>query len=253
MGKLSVKEIDISWNNITYIYPETFLFTPKLTRLSLANNRFLEIQNGLMFTGNSLKILDISYCNISRLDETTIKYGVSNVQELYLQHNKIEYISCDSFKSLNNLKILNICYNKLQSIGMEMLVPVGTLIEIRLENNPVLCDCQLGDIYFWCLTHEIKLENMTCVKSEGNYRIEWSLHLDIIKCNYKYQQQIIHAKGESCGDEGTYSEDSEGLSPETICIMVLIIIVIIIIVCACLLNSCCRAIGRGRVYIECLQ
>jgi Leucine-rich repeat (LRR) protein len=256
LGKLSVKEIDISWNNITYIYPETFLFTPNLTILSLANNRLLELQNGLMFSGNSLKILDISYCNISRIDETTIKYGVSNLEELYLQHNKIEYISNDSFKSLNNLKILNIGYNKLQSIGMEMFAPLSTLIEIRLENNPVLCDCQLGDIYFWCLTYEIKLENMTCVNSEGNYRIELSMHLGIIKCKYKYQKQTIHAKGESSGKEGTDSEDSDGLSPVTIFIIVLIIIVIIIIVCACFLgssHSCCAAIGCGLICIECLQ
>lgn len=224
MRKLRVKEIDISWNNIIYIYPETFLCTPNLTSLSLANNRRLELQNGLMFSGNSLKILDISYCNISRIDETTIKYGVNSLQELYLQHNKIEYISCDSFNSLNNLKILNIGYNNLHSIEMEMFVPLGTLIELRLENNPVLCDCHLGDIYFWCLTHEIKLQNMTCVNSERNYRIDWSTHLDIIKCNFKYEKQIIYVKGDRSGDERTNSEESDGLLPVTILVIVVVVI-----------------------------
>jgi len=255
MEKLFVKEIDISWNNIKYIYPETFLCTPNLTSLSLANNRLLELQNGLMFSGNSLKILDISYCNISRIDETTIKYGVSSLQELYLQHNKIEYISFDFFNSLNNLKILNIGYNNLQSIEMKMFVPLRTLIELRLENNPVLCDCQLGDIYFWCLTHEIKLENMTCLNSERNYRINWSAHLDIIKCNFKYEKQIMNAKGDRSGDEETNSEDSDGLSPVTILLIVVVVIFIIIIVCACLLNkshNCCGAIGCGIICIECL-
>jgi Leucine-rich repeat (LRR) protein len=254
MGKLRVREINISWNNITYIYPETFLFTPKLTSLSLANNRLLELQNGLMFDGNSLKILDISYCNISRIDETTIKYGLSSLQELYLQHNKIEFISSDSFNSLNSLKILNIGYNNLHSIQMEVFVPLRTLTELRLENNPVLCDCQLGDIYFWCLTHEIKLENMTCVNSERNYMIDWSRHLDVIKCNFKYEKQIMHAKGEGSGDEKTDSEDSDGLSPVVILVIAVIVIFIIIFVCACLLNNshnCFGAIGCGLICIEC--
>jgi len=252
MGKLRVKEIDISWNNIIYIYPETFLCTPNLTSLSLANNRLLELQNGLMFNGNSLKILDISHCSISRIDETTIKYGVNNLQELYLQHNKIEYVSCDSFNSLHNLKTLNIGYNNLHSIEMKMFVPLRTLIELRLENNPILCDCQLGDIYFWCLTHEIKLENMTCVNSETNYRIDWTTHLDIIKCNFKYEKQIMHDKGDRSGDEET---NSDGLSPVTILVIVVAVIFVIIIVCACLLNNshnCCGAIGCGLICIECL-
>jgi Leucine-rich repeat (LRR) protein len=255
MGKLRVKEINISWNNITYIYPETFLFTPNLTSLTLANNRLLELQNGLMFSGNSLKILDISYCNISRIDETTIKYGVSSLQELYLQHNMIEYISSDSFNSLNNLKILNIGYNNLHSIQMEVLVSLRTLIELRLENNPVLCDCQSGDIYFWCLTHKIKLENMTCINSERNYRIDWSTHIDIIKCNFKFEKQIMHAKGDGSGDEETNSEDSDGLSPVIIFVIVVIVIFIIIFVCACLLNNShnfCVAIGFGLISTECL-
>lgn len=255
MGKLRVKEIDISLNNIIYIYPETFLFTPNLTSLSLANNRLLELHNGLMFSGNSLKILDISYCNISRIEETTIKYGVSRLQELYLQHNKLEYISCDSFNSLNNLKILNIAYNNLHSIEVEMFVPLRTLIELRLENNPVLCDCQLGDIYFWCLTHEIKLENMTCVNYERNYRLDWSTHVGMIKCNFKYENQSMHAKGDRSGDEKTNSEDSDGLSVVTILVIVAIVIVFIVTVCACLLNNshnCCGAIGCGIICVECL-
>jgi hypothetical protein len=176
-----------------------------------------------MFSGNSLKILDISYCNISRIDETTIKYGVSSLQELYLQHNKIEHISSEFFNSLNNLKILNIGYNNLHSIEVKKFVLLRSLIELRHGNNPVLCDCQLGAIYFWCLKHEIKLENMTCLNSETNYGINWSAHLDIMKCNFKYEKQIMNAKRDRSGDEETNSEDSDGLSPVTILLIVVVV------------------------------
>lgn len=256
MGKLHVKEIDISWNNITYIYPETFLFTPNLASLSLANNRRLALQNGLMFSGNSLKILDVSYCNISKIDETTIKHGVSSLKEMHLQHNKIAYISSDSFNSLNNLEILNIGYNNLHSLEIEMFVPLRALIELRLENNPILCNCHLGDIYFWCLTHEIKFEIMTCLNSEKNHKIDWQNYSDVIKCNYKYEDQIMHAEGDRNGDKETDSKDSDGLSPFMIALIAVAVVVIIIIVCACLLNKshdCFGAIGCGLICIECLH
>jgi hypothetical protein len=255
VGKLRVKEMDISSNNIVYIYPETFLFTPNLARLSLANNRRLELQNGLMFSGNSLKILDVSHCNISRIDETTIKYGVSGLQELYLQHNKIAYISRDSFNSLKNLKILNIGCNNLLYVEIEMFVPLRALTELRLENNPALCNCQFGDIYIWCLTHEIKLENVTCVNCERNHKIDWLMHSDVPRCDYIYQKQIMQAKGDRNGDEKTDSKDSDGLSPVVIAFIAIAVVVIVIIVCTCLLNKshdCFGAIGCGLILIECL-
>lgn len=254
--KSRLKEIDISWNNITYIYPETFLFTPNLVCLSLANNRLLALQNGLMFTGNSLKILDVAYCSISRIDETTIKHGVSGLQELYLQHNKISYISRDSFNSLTNLKILDLGFNNLHSIEIEMFFSLVALMDLRLANNPVLCSCRLGDVYFWCLTHKTKLENMTCVNTERNHEIHLLTRADVKMCNYKAEKQISYVTGDRNGGEGSDQKDSDGLSPVTIAIIAALIVVIVIIACACLLNKshdCCGAIGCGLICIECLH
>jgi hypothetical protein len=209
-----------------------------------------------MFSGNSLKILDISYCNISRIQETTIKYGVSNLQELYLQYNVITYISHESFNSLTNLKILNIAYNKLHSVHMNMFVSLKGLADLRLGNNPTPCNCHLKDIYFWCLKHKIKLENITCEKSEENHKIDWSTFSDIMKCNYSYETQYIRAIEARDGNEGPDSKDSDELSPVAIAAIAVLVVVIIIIICACLLNKshdCLGAIGCALICNECLH
>jgi hypothetical protein len=247
------RQIDISWNNIGFIYPETFLFTQKLESLCLSHNKLLELQNGLIFSGNSLKILDISYCNISRLEETTIQYGVSNLQELYLQYNAITYISHDSFKSLTNLKILNIAYNKLNSLHMDMFVHLKGLTDLMLGNNPSQCNCHVRDIYFYCLKHKIKLGNMTCQKFGTIRNINWSELSDLTKCSYGY---IGATEVRDRGEEESDSQDSDGLSPVAIAVIALLAVVLVIIICACLLNrshDCLGAVGCALICTECLD
>lgn len=251
-----VKQIDISWNNISFIYPETFLFTKKLESLCLSHNEHLALENGLMFSGNSLKILDISYCNISRIEGTTIKYGVTNVQELYLQYNAIKYISHDSFNSLKNLKILNIAYNKLLSVRTDMFVHLKGLTDLMLGNNPSPCNCHLIDIYFWCLEHKIKLENMTCEKFGKNSKIDWSEFSAIMNCSSNYEAQHIGTTGVGDHSKEIDSQDSDGLSAVAIALIALLVVVMVIVICACLLDrshDCLGAIGCALIFTECLK
>lgn len=256
MGKDRVREINISWNNIKFIYPETFLFTPKLSRLSLANNRFLSLKNGLMFSGNSLKVLDLSYCNISRIEQTTIKYGVTNLKELYLQHNKITYFSRDSLNSLTNLKIMNIGYNNLHSVDIDMFVSLKSLMELNLENNPIPCHCSLKEIYISFLAQKIKFENMTCeVNSENDHKTDWLIFFESTNCNYRNEMKTVSATKDRDHNDESDAEDSDELSAATIAIIALLVVVAVIVVCACLLSKnqdCLGAIGCALICIECL-
>jgi Leucine-rich repeat (LRR) protein len=251
-----LKQIDISWNNIRFVYPETFLFTQKLERLCLSHNKLLTLESSLMFSGNSLKILDISYCNISSIDKTTIKYGVSNLQELYLQYNAITYISHDSFISLTNVKVLNIAYNKLHSVHMDIFVHLKGLTDLMLGNNPSPCNCHLRDIYFWCFKHRIKLENMTCEKFGKTRKIDWSEFSDIMKCSYNYEAQNTGVTEVRDRNKESDSQDSGGLSAVAIVVIALVVVVMVIIICACLLSrshDCLGAIGCALICTECLD
>jgi hypothetical protein len=252
-----VREIDISWNNISFVYPETFLFTQKLEGLSLSHNKLLSLQNSLMFSGNSLRILDISYCNISRIQETTLKYGVSNLQELYLQYNAITYISHNSFSSLTNLKILNIAYNKLYCFPrMDIFVPIKGLTELMLGNNPFSCHCHLNNSYIWFRSNKRKLENMTCEMSEKNCQIVWTTFSDIVKCSSDYETQNVRALEVRDRDGGSDSADPGGLPVAATVAIVLAAVVMVIIVCACMLSKthdCLGAIGCALICNECLH
>jgi hypothetical protein len=253
----NVREIDISWNNISFVYPETFLFAQKLEGLSLSHNKLLSLQNNLMFSGHSLRILDISYCNISRIEETTFKYGVSSLQELYLQYNAITYISHNSFSSLTSLKILNIAYNKLYCFPrMEMFVPIKGLTELILGNNPFPCNCHLNNSYTWFLSNKRKLENMSSEISEKNCQIVWAKFSDIVKCSSNYETQTIRALEDRECDGGCDVEDSGGLPVAVTIAIVLAAVVMVIIVCACMLSKshdCLGAIGCVLICNECLH
>jgi hypothetical protein len=231
------------------------LLTHKLEYLSLSHNKFLSLRNGLMFSGNSLRILDISYCNISRIEDTTFRYGVANLKELYLQHNAIRYISYDSFSSLKNLTILNIACNKLYSFHTDMFVPLKGLTTLIIGNNFSACNCYLRVNYSSCLRPNVRLEHASCTKDDENCKTDCSQISDITKCTSSYEMQIFPELGVRDHSEGSDSEDSGGVSAVVIAATALLVVVIVIVICACMLSrshSCLGAMGCALICTECL-
>jgi hypothetical protein len=139
---------------------------------------------------------------------------------------------------------------------MDMFVPLKGLTDLMLGNNPFPCNCHLRDIYFWCLKHKIKFENMTCDKPEKTRKIDWSKFSDIMKCSYSYETQYIRAREVKDRNKESDSKDSDGLSTVAIVAIAFLVVVMVIIICACLLNKshdCLGAIGCGLIFTECLH
>jgi hypothetical protein len=139
---------------------------------------------------------------------------------------------------------------------MDMFVHLKGLTDLMLEGNPTPCSCHLRDIYFWCLKHKIKFENMTCEKFGKNRKIDWSEFSDIMKCSYKYEAEYIGATEVRDRNKESDSQDSDGLSAVAIAVIALLVVVMVIIICACLLNrshDCLGAIGCAFICTECFS
>jgi hypothetical protein len=138
---------------------------------------------------------------------------------------------------------------------MDMFVPLKGLTDLMLENNPFPCNCHLRDIYFWCLKHKIKLENVSCDKPEKSRKVSWSKFSDM-KCSYSYDTQHIRATEAIDFNKESDSKDSDGLSAVAIAAIAFLVVVMVIIICACLLNrthDCLGAIGCSLIFTECLH
>ena len=244
--------IDLSWNSITCIHPNSFAFASRLKWLSLANNRGLQLpKDGLFVIGNSLEHLYLNNCNISDLGKHMFKPGNHNLKELYLAHNVIMFIHGKSFIYFEMLQVLDLSYNKLMSIEVKTLVPLINLQSLLLENNPLLCDCSTHEFCTWTVEQDIVTGNVTCGISE-NHIVPWT-EISDVKCGMKLLRNRRQTADSTVSDKGGSEQNSHVI---LIIICVVVAVLVMVFICACLLNNsheCMEAAGCLLVCQHCYQ
>jgi len=172
-NKIEHLDVDVFWGltNLQHIYlegnallnldPDLFVGLPKLKLLGLGSNMGLQIPTDRHFiTSHSLKILDIHGCNASS-------------------------VSGETFANVSALEALDLNYNSLRSIEINMLRSLSHLSALPLYGNPLQCDCQLKEVWRWCQDHNIRTDfgegyPVCYIPNEEKY-IGWWV-LDEIQC-----------------------------------------------------------------------
>jgi hypothetical protein len=124
-GLVNLKYVLLRQNKLQYIHPDTFLLLPNLQTLYLYYNPGLQILTGRNFINSlSLSHLDISKCNVSSL-------------------------SVETFVNVSALELLDLGYNKLRTVDINILGALPKLSKMYLYSNPLHCDCQLQEVWRW--------------------------------------------------------------------------------------------------------
>ena len=125
-GMVNLREMDLSFNKLQYLHPDTFLGLPNLQHLYIFGNWYLQIPTERNFiNSHSLSYPDISHCNVSSL-------------------------SVETFAKVSVLEWLDLRYNRLRSVDINILRTLPKLSEIYLYSNRLYCDCQLQEMWCWC-------------------------------------------------------------------------------------------------------
>jgi Leucine-rich repeat (LRR) protein len=131
-GLISLKDAFLGKNKLQHLHPDTFLRSPKLQNLYLADNPDLQIPTDLHFVNlHFLKHLDISRCNVSS-------------------------VSAETFANVSALETIDLRYNNLRSVDVNILKALPKLSTLYLYDNPLQCDCQLQEVWRWCQDHNIQ-------------------------------------------------------------------------------------------------
>jgi Leucine-rich repeat (LRR) protein len=131
-GLINLKYLFLTNNKLASVHPDVFIGLPKLRMLFLMNNPGLQIPNGSHFiNSHSLKLLCISGCNVSS-------------------------VSVETFANVTALELLDLGYNNLRNVNINILKVLPKLSELYLYENPLQCDCQLQEVWRWCQDHDIK-------------------------------------------------------------------------------------------------
>ena len=131
-GMVNLKYVHLEGNKLQYVHPDTLVRLPNLQRLFISKNSGLQIQTDRHFiNSHSLKHLDISGCNISS-------------------------VSGETFANVSALEWLDLSYNNLRSVDINMLTALPKLSAMYVYDNPLQCDCQLQEVWRWCQDHDIQ-------------------------------------------------------------------------------------------------
>ncbi|CAG7718947.1 unnamed protein product [Allacma fusca] len=130
---MRLKEINLSKNQISYVYPNSFEEFEQLWKLDLSRNRFTFFPTEFLKNCPDLRQIDLSHNQIKSLNEMNFA-NFPHLRHLDFSNNLIELILHNSFLNSSQLQYLDISGNKLESIDGNTFHGVIRL-ELDLSNN----------------------------------------------------------------------------------------------------------------------
>lgn len=152
----TLRKLEVSNGQLTYVHHDNFYYLPNLLYLYLNQNSRLTLTTGsTTLLSNSLRYLDLSYCNLMQPSLG----GFPNVRKAILNHNmirtlnsreflnnsKLEYLDMsynnigsvrsDTFHGLNALKYLDLSWNEIANVPEDLLLKMNSLTQINLSRN----------------------------------------------------------------------------------------------------------------------
>lgn len=151
-GLSTLKWVDLSYNSLKKIPPDTFRITA-VKHLKLDGNTELEIPtNGPLFNTSRLIWLSMRKCNIQHLPGSAFKPNVA-LSHLDLSQNKLAMLPVQIFVTLNHLVYLDLSENQFQTVDFTVFKSIPAFPDfprtVLLAGNPWECDCKLASTIKW--------------------------------------------------------------------------------------------------------
>ena len=131
-GLDNLKYIDLGENTLLNLHPDLFIGLSNLQSLILTNNPDLQIPTEHHFIiSHSLTHLDLPGCNVSS-------------------------VSVETFANVSALEFLDLSYNNMRTVDINILKALPKLSKLYLDDNPLQCDCQLQEVWRLCQDHNMQ-------------------------------------------------------------------------------------------------
>ncbi|XP_069506922.1 peroxidasin homolog [Ambystoma mexicanum] len=134
--------LDLRFNRIRDIQPETFRKLKNLNTLLLNNNNVRRIARGSFEELENLRYLYLYKNEIQNLQKHTFK-GLRSLEQLYLHFNGLETLEPDMFSDLPKLERLFLHNNRITRIQPGTFSQLPSIKLLRLDSNSLVCDCDM--------------------------------------------------------------------------------------------------------------
>ena len=146
----NLRYFDMSYNKIQ-IMPCQLLLLPSLRGLDLSSNNITALPCDFS------NVTDLAELNLSRNAMSTLPTQLSTLTSLTsldVSHNQISEIPVQAFMALRNVSLLFLNDNELQVLHHNITdVSLYALTDVKLGDNPWVCNCQALVIKYWMIEH----------------------------------------------------------------------------------------------------
>ncbi|KAJ9580532.1 hypothetical protein L9F63_024298 [Diploptera punctata] len=198
---ISLVELDVSSNLISYVHKEAFIRHPKLEKINLSHNKISRIEastfkyiphlNWLSVAGNplsehvpilhstSLKTFILSSCDLVNIFPFAFNH-LPNLKELVLSSNKIEIL--EPLEGIENVSVLDLSDNNLTYLSVDLLGKLSNLTNLNLKNN------LMNSLSVEVISQLVKISNMNSTDLEGN---PWVCNCFMYNTTYQWCQKHL--------------------------------------------------------------
>ncbi|XP_063626385.1 protein artichoke-like [Cydia splendana] len=133
-GLVSSTVLDLSYTHVNMVKDGALNGMKLLKTFNSSYGNLTDLETNAFSGTGSIQVLDLSYNQLETysLNNTNIKL----VEEIYLQYNKLQYITERTFLDLSDLRLLSLKGNNLIGIKNDAFRNLRNLLKIDLSANP---------------------------------------------------------------------------------------------------------------------
>ena len=144
----NLTELSMTYNQLTMLHPDYFIGLVSLERLYLEGNQLVSVNAEMFRQMPQIIMMDISK-NVLQVFDLEDCDPLTNLRNLSLAHNSIYDVS-KTLGFCDNLEILDMSFNRIQVVPGDSLSGRNRALSmLKLEGNPLQCDCRLTSLRDW--------------------------------------------------------------------------------------------------------
>ncbi|XP_072260965.1 leucine-rich repeat and immunoglobulin-like domain-containing nogo receptor-interacting protein 3 isoform X2 [Pyxicephalus adspersus] len=138
----SLKQLEIdSWTFLEDVCPTAFQGL-NLTSLSITYTNLTSVPVAALKSLTYLEYLNLSYNPIRIIQRGSFR-DLVRLRELHIVGAFLTVVELQAFYGLRQIRLLNVSNNLLSTLGENSFQSVNTLETLRVDANPLACDCRL--------------------------------------------------------------------------------------------------------------
>ena len=139
----------------------------------MSHNALEFLEPGIFDGLGSLQILDLASNSLKTIKPNSFSQ-LHSLKSLDLRNNRIAHIDSSAFDGLKKLELVDLRGNWLSQINPKVFLPlpIGVKNQIRPEENPFECSCELRHIVSYATRYPLRFTNahkLSCTISKGQF------------------------------------------------------------------------------------